>query len=306
MVFEKEFISGKEVRERWNIDRQQFFKIIRSASAEIPGNTKWLLRPHSPRNFKEVVFADGWHWRPHREDHGVIKDNYMPPEHESDLEKVTDFLDHYLYLISDVKVIEDRFRLAQRSESEKNEHPETHEPARRSDYLFRKTGDFWQIRFKGVDIGPIRHVDGLSYLAQYLTSPGVNIPDRSFFQGNGDAMSESAAIQNGLHTDHRPQEISTPEAMKQYAAEYHKLQQEYDDAESDLERAEIEKEMNQILPHLKNRNFTNPDDKKCQANISRRIKTALGKLPADFAQYLKDTITTDNYGRIYRGAERWE
>jgi len=57
---------------------------------------------------------------------------------------------------------------------------------------------------------------------------------------------------------------------------------------------------------IKNRNFTNPDDKKCQANISRRIKTALGKLPADFAQYLKDTITTDNYGRIYRGAERWE
>lgn len=109
VLLNKEFMSGAELRERWNIDRQQFFKIIRFASAEISGNIKWLLRPHSPRNFKEVVFADGQHWPPKRNDHGFIKENYLPPEHENDLERVVEYLDQYQYLIQDVKTIEENF-----------------------------------------------------------------------------------------------------------------------------------------------------------------------------------------------------
>jgi hypothetical protein len=43
--------------------------------------------------------------------------------------------------------------------------------AARGEYVFRKTGDFWQIRYEGVDVGPLKDSKGLHYIAVLLAHP---------------------------------------------------------------------------------------------------------------------------------------
>lgn len=109
MTFKKEFISGAELRKRWNIDKKQLFDIIHTASLKIEKNGKWLLRPYNPRNYKEVVYSEGNTWPPCRENHGKIIDNYTPPEYDSNFKNSIEFLDQYLFLIKDVEIIKQNF-----------------------------------------------------------------------------------------------------------------------------------------------------------------------------------------------------
>lgn len=106
MAFEKTFISGEKLREKWNIDRQQFIEIIFKASFKIPKNKKWLLRPHNPRNFKPVSYAEGRPWPPCRLVGGKIVANFSPPEYDSNFDKTYEYLDQYQYLLKDVAAIE--------------------------------------------------------------------------------------------------------------------------------------------------------------------------------------------------------
>lgn len=100
----KEFILGADIRSRWNIDKKQFFNIISDAVDSKKG--KWILRPHNPRNYKHLTFAEGHVWPPCREVGGKIIENYSPPEYESSLDKVIEYLDQYCYLLEDVETVE--------------------------------------------------------------------------------------------------------------------------------------------------------------------------------------------------------
>lgn len=50
----------------------------------------------------------------------------------------------------------------------------------REPYVFCKRGDFWKIVFRGVDLGAIKHLDGLSYIALLLKNPHEEIPVLDF------------------------------------------------------------------------------------------------------------------------------
>ncbi len=90
-----------------------------------------------------------------------------------------------------------------------------------------------------------------------------------------------------------------------------KLEREIEKAESNMERQEIKKEMNDIISHLRKRTFADPDTKKAQSNIRKRLKTAYKAIDKagikGLAKHLRDYIKPDNaYGLYYSGATTWD
>ena len=91
-------------------------------------------------------------------------------------------------------------------------------------------------------------------------------------------MSENAAIDEGLNIGSSKQAINDNKAKTDYKSAYLKLQNDLEKAESEMVREEIEKEMETILPNLKGKTFADPNDKKAQVNIKKRIDKAYEKL----------------------------
>jgi len=53
-----------------------------------------------------------------------------------------------------------------------DEESETAEvPSGKAENVFKKTGDFWTVRYHGENIGPLKELDGMSYIAELLKSP---------------------------------------------------------------------------------------------------------------------------------------
>jgi regulatory protein YycI of two-component signal transduction system YycFG len=79
------------------------------------------------------------------------------------------------------------------------------------------------------------------------------------------------------------------------------------------EQEEIQKKMKDLMPYLnlKKRNFADPNDKKAQVNIRKRLDTAYEAIRKenmnDLAEYLQSSIVTDDaYGLRYTGPIIWE
>jgi len=118
------------------------------------------------------------------------------------------------------------------------------------------------------------------------------------------------AISNNLSDQMEYQESHDQKAHCEYLARYNQLKIDLESAESDLERNEIKKEMTAMLPFLKQRNIAGQEEKRAQANITKRLEVAYRALESEgmkkLAKHLRQCITTANYSRVYTGGVVWE
>lgn len=183
---------------------------------------------------------------------------------------------------------------------------------------FKQNGKHWAIKFENEFAAHVDHVDGLLFIAHILNNPGNVISDQNLYNlAKGTPLNEgkhkmtiSAAKADGLNIDvSPPQEVNDQKAQIEYIKEYKQLQHDLDNAESDLEKKEIEDRMEELLPFLTRRNIPKPEDKKAQANITRLLNRAYESIQREnmpeLAKYLKDNIKTDDYGRRYVGPVVW-
>jgi hypothetical protein len=204
------------------------------------------------------------------------------------------------------------------SPEEQTEKPvETVSEAKPSDTNFFIRGDdkHWRVGFGGKKC-TLDHLDGISYIAALLERPQTHASDRELYQVMAgtlpdNAISEDAAIDQGLNIEINKQEINDPKAKKNYLKRYNELQSDLENAESDLEKEEIEKELNEIIQCINEKNFVDPNVKKAQVNITKRLNAAYGSIRdagmKELAKHLQDNIKTDGaYGRVYVGPVNWK
>lgn len=186
---------------------------------------------------------------------------------------------------------------------------------RSENFFIRENNDLWHIGFNGQLIR-IKHYAGIQYIAHLLDRPETSVSSISLYQlrsGNttDKIMRANEAIGEGLNTVGSVQAIKDAKASYRYLKKYHKLQNDLDEAESDMERQEIENEMDALLPYIKEKNFTDPDQKKAQSNIIKSCKVAYGAMKRngmnELVKHLEKYINADGaYGQIYTGSLSWE
>jgi len=183
-------------------------------------------------------------------------------------------------------------------------------------FFIKENGDLWYIRFQGKE-ARIKDLAGLQHIARLLeVQPGTSISCRELYQVAtrtvpDNAISEGAAIDQGLNIGSSKQEVSDHKAKEEYLKEYHKLQNDLENAESNMERQEIEKEMDHIMNGLKGKHFADPDEKKAQVNVKKRLDTAYASIRDakmnELEKHLRDSIKTDGaFGLKYTGSVNWE
>ncbi|MDD5525392.1 MAG: hypothetical protein PHV90_09150 [Smithella sp.] len=204
-----------------------------------------------------------------------------------------------------------------KSPAKENAPNPQNEPATKEqveNYL-QRSGKYWAIKFQDEYNAHIDHVDGLLYIAHILRSkPGENISDRHLIslakiKLQADS-NEKMAISNNLSDQMEYQESHDQKAHCEYLARYNQLKIDLESAESDLERNEIKKEMTAMLLFLKQRNIAGQEEKRAQANITKRLKVAYRALENEgmekLANHLRQCITTANYSRVYTGGFVWK
>lgn len=187
-------------------------------------------------------------------------------------------------------------------------------PPKQGEY-FQKNGNHWEIKFQNEFAAHLDHVDGLAYIAHILSTKGGGISDIQLYSiakgGAPEADSnEKTAIENGLYIQAKYQESHDTQAHRKILAKFNQLKIDLENAESILEKKEIEDDMKDLLSHMKQRNIGGQEEKAAQANISKRLKIAYSALERggmkDLADHLRKNIKTANYGREYTGAIAWE
>jgi hypothetical protein len=185
--------------------------------------------------------------------------------------------------------------------------------------FFTKKSSSWDIGYKG-KTGNINPIHGISYIVTLLNRPGESFLCKELYQTlsgkvPGKTISESSAIDEGLNIGCNTQPISDYKAKQGYWNQWQKLQDDIDNAEDspegDMLKKEIKKKQDELMPYLKKRNFADPNDKKAQANISKRLDTAYKTIREaglkEMAKHLEDNIKTDDaYGLRYTGDITWE
>jgi hypothetical protein len=194
-----------------------------------------------------------------------------------------------------------------------------------SNFFTRGEDKHWRVGFNGEE-SIIDPLDGVHYIATLLQKPGISISCLNLYKllsGNtpNKLMSEDVAIGEGLNIGSSKQAINSPKARDEYFRKYGKLADDLlkindlPDSERTpehvMEAKEIEKEMAEIMPNLKERNFADPNNKKAQSNISRRLDDAYDAILKcgmdNLANYLKTHIKSDGeYGLRYTGAIVWD
>ena len=183
--------------------------------------------------------------------------------------------------------------------------------------FFKKNpGDYWHIRFDedGKDVR-IKHLDGLFYISYLLEKPGSTISCQKLYRdvSGKDAaivMSEDLAISEGLYIGYSKQAISDPKTRKICLEKYQELQEKLPNAGME-EQEEIEAEMKKLMPYLTRRNIPEPNEKKVQVNIRKRLDTAYKAIKKakmhKLAKHLQDHIRPDGaFGLCYFGSITWE
>ena len=180
---------------------------------------------------------------------------------------------------------------------------------------FVKKGNFWTIRH-GDKEAIIKNLDGIHYIALLLDRPGKSVSCRELHLAVSGRMpeknmSEGAAIDEGLNIGGSRQSVIDKKAKSEYLAQYRSLQNDLESADSEIERQEIEREMEIILQNLKEQAFPDKGMKKVQSNIINRLRDAykaLAKVSMKaLAKHLEDHIKPDKaYGLCYSGAISWK
>jgi hypothetical protein len=192
-------------------------------------------------------------------------------------------------------------------------------------FFTRQEDKHWRVGFNGKEciIDPL---DGVYYIAFLLERPGTSISCRDLYQALSgqtpdEIMSEGAAIDEGLNIGSSKQAVSSPETKAEFFRKFYKLENDLlrindlpdniRTPEDEMEKKEIEKEIAAIKPYLKERTFTDPDTKKAQSNISRRLDTAYEAISKanmnDLEKHLQTHIRPDGeFGLSYTGSLTWE
>lgn len=186
---------------------------------------------------------------------------------------------------------------------------------KKNENFFVREGDFWHIGFEGKE-KTIKNVDGLFYISCLLANPEKSFPCKELYQvlsgkTPDKPMSENLIIDEGLSKSQSIQKVSDGKAIIDYKRKYLELQNDFKKAESEMEREEIEKEMEAILPHIKKKNFGDSNDKKAQNNILKSLyaaykvidKAGMSKLVTHLSKCI---ITDGKYGLFYNGSLKWQ
>jgi hypothetical protein len=178
----------------------------------------------------------------------------------------------------------------------------------RSARLFRKTGDFWSLRFSG-DEEPVsvKNRLGMEYIAQLLRSANGTIRCLELQSIMRSTSSPTPLMdedqRSGLSTDRCRDEILDETARREYSERLQEIEAESREATHNQDRARIEKlnsERHSILDQLqaaidihgRSREFTTPEERARKA-VSAAIANALQSIEkhhASLAEHLRSRI----------------
>ena len=188
---------------------------------------------------------------------------------------------------------------------------------------------FWIIRFQGIESDAVKDVVGMRYIERLLDNPGKSYSCAELLElhtkidAYRPSMSKDAAIGQGLHADHRRQEISDQKSQGEYWKKQIELENERtgildaDDSERTpedvLRLKEIEQELSELKSSNRHLNFTDKVSGQ-QSLVRTNLKKAYDiirkdKKMADFMKHIKDDryIRADgSYGYVYVGNIKWE
>jgi hypothetical protein len=181
------------------------------------------------------------------------------------------------------------------------------DPARK-DRRFQKTGDFWEVAFKG-ESAAVKHTNGMEYIARLLGSPRRLFGCVELAQAASQVHPSGAAVnvedKAGLSVNFTRQTLQDRQALTQIHGEVNKINEELVDAEERHDARQIEQLRNKkgaLLAHVKKsygrggrvRAFSDEEEKArkaVSAAIQRAIKTIRKSHPA-LAEHLKGLIKT--------------
>jgi len=262
--------------------------------------------------------------------------HFRLPRSNEERTKIKDMLLAARYKMEDIIEFERRKELKEQigNSDGSNDHGQVEDAKNKAasttkavNFITRGEDKHWRIGFEGQEciIDPL---DGVYYIALLLDKePGTPISCRELVQTlsgkkPNNAMSQDMAIAECLHIETSKQHISTPEAKSQYMNRYMQLENdlleitdiaEYSlTPEQKMEKEEIEKEMADIKNLLlRDRTFADPNDKKAQANIKKRLDKAYKAIQEaglkKLAKHLQNNIKPDGvFGLSYTGTLEWE
>ena len=263
--------------------------------------------------------------------------NYKLPKRDEEKEAVIEILLNARYKMEDILELENLQEHEERySDSSKTEGRSlediskkaidstgtmNHLPASTAleNFFIKEKGGLWHIGFKGRH-ARIKHVDGLlyiRYLLDPLRAPGNSISCSELYANasgkvSNVTISDDAAMDQDMHVGIRKQSTGSGKTRKIALEKYQELKDKLPDASME-EQENIKEQMTQLEPYLnlKERNFSDPNDKKAQANIKKRLDKAYEAISeagmTDMAAHLHDHINTDDaYGLRYTGAIAWD
>lgn len=293
----RRWITGWELFERLNISHHELVDIVLNGE----------LQPYDSDSHEAINVA---------EEKQYIKE--QPNCEMGFVNTLNDMVSGMLFKLSDVGAWEIEHSQTQ----QQHEPPRGREQQRRKTpeqnkaiNFFTRKGKFWEIGYED-ETGTVSNLDGISYITILLERPKKSILCRELYYALSkhrpdNLITEGAAIGEGLNIgSHNKQSISDPKAKDEYARRYQRLQNGLEKAESELERQEIEEEMEKILSSLKAGVFSNEHMKKFQSNIKKRLDVAYDELRKcglkKLSQHLQENINPDkSYGLSYTGNIAW-
>lgn len=290
-------VDGVELMLQWAVDWKCLFDLARQG----------FLIPDEPKHIQGCI----------ENDFGML--SYYPPD---EIEKYFSQWRYNPIIIEKFEaehpeIIEAWQKKVKASDNKEQKQDVTETtPAPQTGNYFKQNGKHWAIKFENEFAAHVDHVDGLLYIAHLLEKPGEDISDQTLYQlAKGvtlkDAIDANEMIERNLSKGFKPQPIGTDKERRICQEKYLELEGKLETASLE-EQDEIKEKMDKLVPFLnmKKRNFADPNDKKAQSNVTKRIDLAYDKLKEEnmpeLLTYLKDTIKTGDYGRRYVGPVTWK
>ena len=192
-------------------------------------------------------------------------------------------------------------------------HPRTGPPLIEEQYVFRRSGEMWEIACTDGKGFYLPDLKGLHYIAYLLDNPGKDVSALDLEKSHPDSPDDTQATQisaaqldeNGLETsstdDYQP--VLDKKAKQEYKDKLESLQDEREQAEQlgDEKRLErinkktdaIRRELNSALRLYGKDRIFSTESERCRKRVAKAIKYALNKLkPCDkrLAEHLSDYI----------------
>ena len=315
---QRRWFTADEILEKWNMQPFELIKLIRDGSLQpYAKDAVKELKIEKELTGDEIRFLISKRDNPEQIPDNILErlnSNVQREQFDNDaFEKgaeLYEFLSKLIFKAEDVSVCEESQGIAKII-------PETETtPAPQTGNYFKQNGKHWAIKFENEFAAHVDHVDGLLYIAHLLEKPGADISDQTLYQSAKrvtlkDAIDANEMIERNLSKGFKPQPIGTDKERRICQEKYLELEGKLETASLE-EQDEIKEKMDKLVPFLnmKKRNFADPNDKKAQSNVTKRIDLAYDKLKEEnmpgLVTYLKDTIKTGDYGRRYVGPVNWK